>query len=45
MIAAVWGVFIWKEFKGADRKTNTLLGRDVPLLHRRTGFDHASGGN
>lgn len=25
MIAAVWGVFIWKEFKGADRKTNTLL--------------------
>ena len=25
MIAAVWGVFIWKEFKGADRKTNRLL--------------------
>ncbi len=25
LIAAVWGVFIWKEFKGADRVTNILL--------------------
>lgn len=25
MIAAIWGVFIWKEFKEADRKTNLLL--------------------
>ena len=25
MIAAAWGVFIWKEFKGSDSKTNTLL--------------------
>lgn len=25
MIAAVWGVFIWKEFKGADRTTLALL--------------------
>ncbi|MDE7406959.1 MAG: GRP family sugar transporter [Muribaculaceae bacterium] len=25
MIAAIWGVFIWKEFKGADSRTNTLL--------------------
>ncbi|MCR4921497.1 MAG: GRP family sugar transporter [Bacteroidaceae bacterium] len=25
MIAALWGVFIWKEFKGADRTTNSLL--------------------
>ena len=25
MIAAFWGVFIWKEFKGADKKTNLLL--------------------
>ena len=25
MIAAFWGVFIWKEFKGADRKTGWLL--------------------
>lgn len=26
MIAAIWGVFIWKEFKGSDKKTNTFLG-------------------
>ncbi len=25
MIAAIWGVFIWKEFKGADKKTYGLL--------------------
>ena len=25
MIAAIWGVFIWKEFKGSDKKTNLLL--------------------
>ena len=25
MIAAFWGVFIWKEFKGADKKTNWVL--------------------
>lgn len=25
MIAAVWGVFIWKEFRGSDRKTSLLL--------------------
>lgn len=25
LIAALWGVFVWKEFKGADTKTNILL--------------------
>jgi glucose uptake protein len=25
MIAAIWGVFIWKEFKGAPKKVNGLL--------------------
>lgn len=25
MVAAVWGVFVWKEFKGSDKKTNALL--------------------
>lgn len=25
MIAAIWGIFIWKEFKGAGKKVNTLL--------------------
>ena len=26
MIAAIWGVFIWKEFKNAPKGTNTLIG-------------------
>ncbi len=26
MIAAIWGIFIWKEFKGAPKGTNTLIG-------------------
>jgi glucose uptake protein len=26
MIAAIWGVFVWKEFKGAGKKVNLLLG-------------------
>jgi glucose uptake protein len=26
LIAAIWGVFIWKEFKGAPKGTNGLLG-------------------
>jgi glucose uptake protein len=26
MVAAFWGVFIWKEFKGAPAGTNRLLG-------------------
>ncbi len=25
MIAAIWGVFVWKEFKGADKKNVALL--------------------
>lgn len=25
LIAALWGVFIWKEFKGADKQVNTLI--------------------
>jgi glucose uptake protein len=25
LIAALWGVFIWKEFKGASRSVNTLI--------------------
>lgn len=25
MIAALWGVFVWKEFKGANKTVNTLL--------------------
>ena len=26
IIAAIWGVLIWKEFKGSDKKTDMLLG-------------------
>ena len=26
MVAAFWGVFIWKEFKGSPKGTNFLLG-------------------
>jgi len=25
LIAALWGVFIWKEFKGATKQVNTLI--------------------
>ena len=25
MIAAIWGVFIWKEFKGAPKGTNKYV--------------------
>jgi glucose uptake protein len=25
IIAAIWGIFVWKEFKGAPKGTNTLL--------------------
>ena len=25
LIAALWGVFIWKEFKGASKSVNTLV--------------------
>ena len=26
MVAAIWGVFIWKEFKGAKKNVYALLG-------------------
>ena len=26
MVAAIWGVFVWKEFKGSDKKVYSLLG-------------------
>jgi glucose uptake protein len=25
MIAAIWGIFIWKEFKGSSKRVNALL--------------------
>jgi len=43
MIAAIWGVFIWKEFKGADKKVYGLLGVMFCLFVAGLGFIIASG--
>ena len=43
MIAAIWGVFIWKEFKGADKKVYGLLGVMFVLFVAGLGFIIASG--
>ena len=32
MVAAIWGVFIWKEFAGASKKVNWLLGAMFALF-------------
>lgn len=45
MIAAIWGVFIWKEFKGADRKTNLLLALMFLFFIAGLAWIIASGGN
>lgn len=45
MIAAIWGVFIWKEFKGADRKTNLLLALMFVLFIAGLSWIIAAGGN
>jgi glucose uptake protein len=45
MIAAIWGVFIWKEFKGSDSKTNWLLGVMFLFFIAGLGLIILSGGN
>lgn len=45
MIAAIWGVFIWKEFKGADRKVNALLALMFGLFIAGLSLIIVSGGN
>lgn len=45
MIAAVWGVFIWKEFKNADKITNLLLGIMFFFFLLGLGCIIVSGGN
>ena len=45
MIAAIWGVFIWKEFKGSDSKTNTLLAVMFLFFIAGLGLIILSGGN
>ena len=45
MIAAIWGVFIWKEFKGSDKKTDMLLGVMFLFFIAGLGLIILSGGN
>ena len=45
MIAAIWGVFIWKEFKGRTKQTNWLLGLMFLLFVMGLTFIVISGGN
>jgi len=45
MIAAIWGVFVWKEFKGSNKQTNVLLGLMFLLFISGLAFIVISGGN
>jgi glucose uptake protein len=43
MVAAIWGVFIWKEFKGANKSVNWMLGVMFLLFIVGLGFIVAAG--
>lgn len=45
MIAALWGIFIWKEFKGSTKIVNTMLILMFILFITGLSFIVASGGN
>ncbi|OCW92903.1 multidrug DMT transporter permease [Macellibacteroides sp. HH-ZS] len=45
LIAAIWGVFIWKEFKGSSKSVNRLLALMFLLFIGGLGFIILSGGN
>ena len=45
MIAAIWGVFVWKEFKGANKSTSVLLGIMFLFFVAGLGMIIISGGN
>ncbi len=45
MVAALWGVFIWKEFKGANKNVNLLLLFMFLLFTSGLVFIISSGGN
>ncbi len=45
MIAAIWGVFVWKEFKGSSRSTRGLLTLMFILFLTGLGLIVFSGGN
>lgn len=45
MIAALWGIFIWKEFKGSSRTVNILLACMFVLFISGLGAIIISGAN
>jgi glucose uptake protein len=45
MVAALWGIFIWKEFKGAPRSVDLLLGLMFILFISGLGAIIVSGAN
>ncbi len=45
LVAAIWGVFIWKEFKGAGRSVGYLLAAMFALFIAGLGVIIAAGGN
>ncbi|WP_418214349.1 GRP family sugar transporter [Bacteroides difficilis] len=45
MVAALWGVLIWQEFRGSTRSTNRLLGVMFVLFILGLSFIILSGGN
>ena len=45
MVAAIWGVFVWKEFRGADRKVGVLLSLMFILFIAGLASRIVSGGN
>ena len=45
MVAALWGVFIWKEFKGASKSTNLLIALMFILFILGLALIITSGGN
>jgi glucose uptake protein len=45
MVAALWGIFIWKEFKGAPRSVELLLGLMFILFISGLGAIIVSGAN
>jgi glucose uptake protein len=45
MIAAIWGIFIWKEFKGSTKRVNALLALMFLLFMAGLGLIIVSGAN
>ena len=43
MVAALWGVFVWKEFRGGGRRVDWLLGWMFALFVAGIGLIIAAG--